>query len=63
MNPVLNKIKSAWGSNQSRGYRLGAWAVAIGAFTAMTYLQNSGKSGEAFDAAAHNKKIMDTQKK
>ena len=31
---MLQKLKTIWGSGQSRGFKLGAWAVAITAFGA-----------------------------
>ena len=51
---MLDKVKSLWGSGQSRGFRVAAWGAAIATFAAFSYYQNRGIT----DLEAHNKAIM-----
>ena len=37
----MNFLKNIWGSNQSRGFKVGAWVAAIGAFSAWQFLNPS----------------------
>lgn len=38
MNEFVNKAKKLWGSNESRGFKLGAWGVAFGAAAVWFYV-------------------------
>jgi hypothetical protein len=42
---LTDRIKRIWGSGQSRGFKLGAWGVAIAAAVAMNQFQR-GQSKE-----------------
>jgi hypothetical protein len=33
--------QNIWGSNSSRGFRLGAWGAALGAFAVWYYIDNN----------------------
>ncbi|RYH21377.1 hypothetical protein EON65_20825 [archaeon] len=39
-NHVPSWIKNVWGSNSSKGFRLGAWGAALGAFGLWYYVDN-----------------------
>lgn len=44
MNELVTKAKNLWGSGQSRTFKFGAWAAAIGAFGAYYYAENYFKN-------------------
>ena len=56
---VTDKLKSIWGSNQSRGFKAGAWAVAIIFAGGISYYQNNRIN----DYDAYNKSIIEKSKK
>ncbi|ETV68382.1 hypothetical protein H257_15698 [Aphanomyces astaci] len=57
---ILDKVKQVWGSQQSQGFKLAAWAIAGGiALAAYEYTQPPKHDDDFTDAASWNKKILD----
>ena len=65
---MIEKVKQVWGSNQSRAFKIGSWGVALGAFYLLTvvekkYFRNNNNNIDINDREAHNKSILDQEKK
>ncbi|CAK4648784.1 hypothetical protein LEN26_019491 [Aphanomyces euteiches] len=56
---IVDKIKYAWGANQSIGFKLGSWAVAAGiAYGAYVFTSESQPATEFTDAESWNKQVL-----
>ena len=62
---VKEFLKKMWGTGSSKGFRMGAWGIAVGAFAAWCYFDYIRANGGKFssqDMLEWNKKITSKPK-